>query len=97
MIRSQGKASRDNRFRHTFPRAFFGAAAEQFALIPPGRSRRAPVRGYSKKGRRSALKTGHKSCTKRRFITFYQWPVKPPPVRKVSATQYRLQYRRDTF
>src|SRR6266849_5009417 len=54
---------------HFFGQAPLGANEEQIVHIPPGRSRRAPVRDYPNWGRRSAPKTRRKGCTKRRFIT----------------------------
>jgi hypothetical protein len=42
---------------HFFGQAPFGATEEQIVHIPPGRSRRAPVRDYPKSNQRSALKT----------------------------------------
>jgi hypothetical protein len=41
---------------HFFGQALFGATEEQIVHIPPGRSRRAPVRDYPKLNQRSALK-----------------------------------------
>ncbi len=42
---------------HFFGQALFGATEEQIVHIPPGRSRRAPVRDYPKSNQRSAQKT----------------------------------------
>src|SRR5207247_7043517 len=47
-------------------------------------------------GRRSAPKTMRKGCTKRRFITFYRWPVKPAALREKATTPYRVRYCGET-
>jgi len=75
-------ATRDNRLRHTFSTERF-LARLQSNLFSFHQEEAVARRSEAtpKQGRRSALKTGHKGCTKRRFITFYGWTVKPPTMR----------------
>src|SRR5258708_31676993 len=75
-------ASRDNGFRHTFStqRCLARSKTELFTFHQEEAAVRRPQNYpvYPKMADEAPRRRDARGCTKHRFITFYEWPVKLP-------------------